>query len=150
MFHNTFPGGGLGEFTTLLNAVFEGLPKYAFTWKGKSAQAATQVTAYDLNFPFWDPPSKLEDQWGLVVVFWQFNDLCDQQGRYIEPDDDWWFRTSEFIASLKFYKVGVVCGAEARLWGMDSRYDEVVAAVRRMLSAAGIPWFDGSPPLSAD
>jgi hypothetical protein len=48
VFRNTFTGGGLNDFATLLNAVSEGLPQFTSSY-----------LTYDLTFPYWDQPHKL-------------------------------------------------------------------------------------------
>jgi hypothetical protein len=91
----------------------------------------------------------LDENWGIVLIFWQFNDLVDNQFKVTTPTLSWWEKVRELIVELKFLKVGVVCGATARTWQLSSEYDNIVSSVRRMLTLEGIPWFDGTNLYSA-
>jgi hypothetical protein len=87
---------------------------------------------------------QLDENWGIVVIFWQFNDLVGNDWNIKTPTSSWWEKVRELILELKFLKVGVVCGATARTWQLGSEYDNIVSSVRRMLTLEGIPWFDGT------
>jgi hypothetical protein len=101
IFHNTFNGGSLVELDALIDHLMEGKTKLHIAYKkGNPLQ-------YNLEFPY-SNQQPLDEDWGIVVLFWQFNDLVDSHFQVTTPTLSWWEKVRELIVYLKFLKVGVV------------------------------------------
>jgi len=137
VFHNTFNGGTLIELDGIIDHLMAGKTKLNITYKKGNP------LTYDLAFPY-SNQQPLDEDWGIVALFWQFNDLVTQQGQWIEPTDEWWLTVHKLASKLQSLRVGVVLGAESTMWDVSPRYNNVVATVRRIFTHAGIPWFDGT------
>ena len=73
VFHNSFRGGAIIELDALITQLEANLPELNVRYpKGSPLE-------YKLEFPFWNQQN-LNEEWGIVILLWQFNDLNNQSG----------------------------------------------------------------------